>query len=530
MALEVLGISGRGYDFTFVKISTYINPSDYSKQVRLVIKVLLKSKSKEFSNPIHIYFQSNHGIEIQDKILDRSRKTIDKRYLRRIGADKNKKVSIPFEIASKNIIKGEKNRLRVEIIPDSDKMLEEIRKKKLENKAEITCGLMLDIVIKNEGIEKESLLKRLLGWSRFAWKFHFKVWSMTEDLEPVKALSAQTEEHESQEVYFTNQVDEIQMFLMIPKELVESHGQIVAHPGGDAVHITTRRDRNTFLISEEDQKVRDRISEEDQKVRDRISEEDQKVRDRIVEWVEEGSMTISWGYGQTGSMSREAIVEHRRAHPKAWTSLIFATLIAMMAIDFLPRNFICPMIDLCSSKPQSVQWLTMLPTIVIPVLFVSGYIIINIYNFSFYELRKKTLANYLRDFSLVLVGSTVAMFISIPVFIQLNETITLSENLILFAVVIIIIVYILSASEELREIRERKVRIKETERIPHLIFRFVVQIIGTSIVVLLWTRLANLEMNFLIPLSYVYATVIGLPLTRHLFRRSEISNPDSDFI
>ena len=98
---------------------------------------------------------------------------------------------------------------------------------------------MIDTVILNEGIEEEPTWKNLLGLSQFAWKFHFKVWSMSEDLEPIEPI-------------FSSTTNSVQMFLVIPKALIKSHGQIVAHPGEESMHIMIMRDINTFITSEKE--------------------------------------------------------------------------------------------------------------------------------------------------------------------------------------------------------------------------------------------------------------------------------------
>lgn len=503
MALELLGISGQGYEFSFVKISTYIDPFDYSKQIRLVIRAFFTAE--EFSNPIYLYFQSNKEIQVSSKeILDRSKRTTDKRYSERIGADKSKKCSAPLEIEDVNTVKGEKNRIRIEIVPSREKMLEVLKEVLPESSGKITSGFIVDIIVKNEGIEKESFLKSVAGWSRFAWKFHFKVWSITEDMEPIKAISPQREGN-SKDIYFTNSVDEIQMFVMIPRDLVESHGQIIAHPGGDTVHIVTVRDKNTFLISEENE----------------------EIQNRIREWVGEGSMAISWTYGQTGSMSREVIVEHRRAHPKAWTSLIFATLSVIMIMDISPEA-LCHIVEKTNGEPFT--WCITLPKYTVLFLFVLAYLIINIYNFSFYELRKKTFTNYLKDFSLIIAGSLIVMFISTPVISQFIEETSNSEKLVLFAFIVIGVVSVLNLWNENKEIRKGNIRIKEAEITFHLTARLIVQILGVLTAVFLSTRLTDLTVDPIILFTYIHATVIGLPLVKNYMKKSDHQEPDSDFI
>ena len=53
--LEILGISGRGYDFKWVKITIYLNPFDYSEKIRLLLKAVFEPVDSDFSDPIYIH-------------------------------------------------------------------------------------------------------------------------------------------------------------------------------------------------------------------------------------------------------------------------------------------------------------------------------------------------------------------------------------------------------------------------------------------------------------------------------------------
>jgi hypothetical protein len=85
---EILGISGEEYEFKRVKITVYLDPNDYSEQIRLLIKIILEPTAC-FSKPIHIHLQNNREIKIKDdEILNKSEKIKNLKYLEGIGTDK----------------------------------------------------------------------------------------------------------------------------------------------------------------------------------------------------------------------------------------------------------------------------------------------------------------------------------------------------------------------------------------------------------------------------------------------------------
>jgi hypothetical protein len=263
---------------------------------------------------------------------------------------------------------------------------------------ETKFGFMIDTIIQNEGIEEEPLWKDLLGLSQFAWRFHFKVWSMMENLEPIESL-------------LTKSSEEGQMFLVIPRILFKSYGQIVAHPGEEAMHVMTIKDKNTFLLSENSE------------------EQAEERRERTEYWFEEGAVAISWEHGQTGSMSREAVVEHRQAYPKVWTLLTVFFLVSVLLMIPLQQEFFpchqeipgpqeefLPLIEFYCLESFFYQG-----CIFLIILFILCYCTTNIHNYSFYELRRMSITNHLNILLEVFAFPLIAVIVFISLFYQSSD-------------------------------------------------------------------------------------------------------------
>lgn len=510
ITFEILGISGKGYDFEEVKITIYLDPVNYSKQIRLLIKAVFRSIDIDFSDPIYIYLQSNRKIEIKNKeILDISERFENEKYSERIGAGESMRDTTPLKIKQPiNRIIGENNRIAIELEPqkdEMDKIVKEIEIKQKENQdiSKPKFGFLVDTIIQDEGIEKESLWKRLVGWSNFAWRFHFKVWSLIENIEPIEPIPLETGKRESgRESSFLNPSEHVQMFLVIPTDLFRSYGQIVAHPGEESMHIMTIRDKNTFIFAEKNK------------------EEQEIWEKRVKAWVEEGAMAISWEYDQTASLSREAVVEHGQAYPRVWALLTFAFLLSVLVMSIFPQRFLCSLIDICTSAEKNLPpWI-----IVFLVLFVFAYFIANIYNFSFFELKKITGTKFLMIF---LAISMLSLIVSIPLIINIGSFPEKFRGLTIYAFIIIVAVTALSLLKENQEIKIGKIKIRENEKISYLVTRTLVQFSAVFIAVLISTQFIDPEAItltrdlFISLLSYVYGIVVGMEsgpiLIKHVF-------------
>ncbi len=378
--LEVLGISGRGYDFKWVKITIYLNPFDHSEKIRLLLKAVFEPVDSDFSDPIYIHLRSTREIKIEThEILDKTEKAVERFYRKRIGADELIGEAIPLKIKYFRKYEAEKdNRIAIEIIPDKGKMDETMGVRK--SMKIMGFSFMTDAIIRNVGIEKEPLLKRLFGLSKFAWRFQFKVWSMAETLESIGSFFSKNGNQDIYyETFFANPTEHLQIYLVIPRDLTKSDGQIVAHPGEENMHIITRRDINTFLLSEK---------KEDEEI-------EEKSKKRIRAWVEEGAKAISWSYGKTSALSRVTEVEYKPTGLVSWTPLAFVTVLFTFATILLQ---VAPSISL-QAKEFWVAW---------PLLFCFSYFYTNLNRFSFYELKKKS---SLKFFIMLLRISILSFFV-----------------------------------------------------------------------------------------------------------------------
>ena len=134
---EILGISGKGYEFKDVKITIYLDSIDHSKQIRLLIRAVFEPQV-DFFNPIRIYLQSNREIRIKNgEVIDKSKKIESTKYRERIGVLELVKKAIPLEMKLPIVhVTGENNRITIEIKPrkEMNNHLKRIREEKEKNK------------------------------------------------------------------------------------------------------------------------------------------------------------------------------------------------------------------------------------------------------------------------------------------------------------------------------------------------------------------------------------------------------------
>jgi uncharacterized protein YjbJ (UPF0337 family) len=543
ITFEILGIAGEEYEFKWVKITIYLDPLNHSEQIRFLIKIVLEpsdlSSKDNFSEPIHIYLKSNREIKIKNgEILNKSQKIQNVTYQEGIGADKIVKKANVLRMEPDIVNKtGEDNRISIKITPKKEEMkknfqeikemikykkknrryrrriwrfqeiIEERREKIKEYEGKIKeyegkikeyegkikeyegkikeyegkikeyegkyepetkFGFMIDTVIQNEGIEEEPFWKNLLGLSQFAWKFHFKVWSMMEYLEPIEHIATKSSE-------------KVQMFLVVPKSLFKSYGQIVAHPGEESMHSMTKKDKNIFLLSENYE-----------------GKNREKTKERIDYWFEEKAMASSWEHGQTGSMSREAVVEHRKAYPRSLTILTVVFLGLILGMEPLLEKLPKETADSYSGWP-----------IFLMVLFAFLYFLANIHNYSFYELKKKGLKKFLTDFLTTFVKSLIVIFVGFAIFNNLIGQNIENKEITLFSV-LVMCVFIITIFTEIKKIEKEDPNIKGNKMIFYLIIRLAIQLSSIALAVFLFTNLKPVVDYPFIFFCYVYAVVLGL--------------------
>lgn len=475
--LEILGIFGKGYELKFVKPTVYLHPSDYSKKIRLIMKVIFKSNNGDFSNPLYIYLQSDKKIYIASSdVFNISHKLIDVRYLEGIGADRAERAR-PLKIGHPiELISGESNSIIIKITPNMEEISQTRRKQIIEDTENMLFGFMIDTIIENEGIEKESLWKQLIGLSRFAWRFQIKLWSFAENIYPFHVISSLTEGkyHKGKSYSVINTTDEIQTFLVIPRGLIESLEQVAVIPGIQISHNMTKKDRGVFLSSEKKE----------------------KHKERILEWVEEGASAFSWSYGFTATTSGKIAIEHQPARLTSWSPLTFTTILFTLAsiiLQVLPQP----------SAQMKYFWITW------PILFCLSYFYTNLRRFSFYELRKKNNLKFLRMFLRISILNCLAilLFILIPSdFLQGVEF----KASIIFAFLILTIGGVLTYLVQNRKIGIKYTDIYAIKKIPSLLMRTFSKIFWISVMVLVGIWLLDLDWNsFLLFFSIVY-TVLAM--------------------
>jgi hypothetical protein len=326
------------------------------------------------------------------------------------------------------------------------------------------------------------------------------------------------------------------MFLVVPKSLFKSYGQIVAHPGEEAMHIMTIRDRNTFLLSEINEKENEEKIKEGEK--------------RVKSWFEKGAMAISWEHGQTGSMSREAVVEHRQAYPKLWTLLIVGFLVC--ALGMIPiQNIFFPLIE--EKKPEAIQEKELEAiqekesqtdkekepcleecdlkksfhrvkkfyfqgSILLIILFILFYFIVNIYNYSFYELGKVTITKYLDIFLGTIISSIVTIIIGGFLFKNPIDFLEKLRYPMIAAIIIIVFTIIGSILKENKSIKKKDVKIFKEKKNQYLFLMIITQCSAVLSVVILWSLLLRFDFYFILLFPYIYAVVIGLETGKYLIK------------
>lgn len=405
--LEILGITGRGYELKLVKPTVYIHPSDYSKKIRLMVRVIFKSNNGDFSNPFYIYLKSNNKIHASsEEIFDLSHKLIDRRYSEGIGMDLNKRVIFPLKISHPIELRfGNGNTIIIKVVPDIKKMSQTLKEQMIEDTKEILFEFMIDAIIENEGIETDLLWKQLLGLSRFAWKFQITLWNLAENMYQHTGadLLIKENQHEKESCSVINVTDRIHVFFVIPKDLIESVSQMVTIPGADTSHPMTRRDKD-ILLSTEKRKRHKR---------------------RIMEWVEEGARAFSWKYDFTATRSREIVVEHLPARLTSWSLFTSTTILFTLASIMLQILRITP-------TQEKYFWM------IWPVLFCFSYFYTNLKRFSFFELGKKKNLKFL---AILLRTSFLGFFVILLLLLppkSLLQEVGLVDSIILAFVISII--------------------------------------------------------------------------------------------
>jgi hypothetical protein len=357
--LELVGVLAPEFDIEFFKTTIWMHPHGLDSKAKLVLKMCLKYKTEngiesEESGKVQIFFKRDSKLSIEEIYDERNR--LNQEYLTKMGSKyrignssnkKEKEVSevILVENIPPNVVEEISSRTE-----DKEFIRVELKLKPFSRKG--TGIMLISMIVSGKIVEKESILKRLIGISRFAWRFQYKLWSHKESI----PLFAKGTIHEC---------GEAQIYVIIPKKFFISKGHISLTPGGDQMHTIGKSDIDLLT---------------------KFSEEDRRKED--LKWTEKGSCGISWG-GSTNvmSLSREVCIEHLEAFPRATTvfflfSFWVAIATALGIIYYEGKDFAA--FDL------------LFPGLVFVGSSISLYFFINLRNYSFYELGFPSLARTLQ--------------------------------------------------------------------------------------------------------------------------------------
>ena len=378
-SLQLLGVSATGFKIDFLKISIWLHPDGLHDRARLLLKICLKydEKKKNVTNlknhKIKVFFKGESCLRIQD-LFDESDK-LNQEYLGNIGSEysvdgkieKRKETEI---IVIKNLPSIHAKDKSYEVMSEGDIPIELEFDPFSKEKAGM---LMISMILRGEIIDREHIFKRLVGISRFAWRFQFRMWGQKEHAFPGEADLGSCQE--------------AQTYVIIPEIFFKSKGHLSLSPGGDQMHIIGRSDIPVYTKSLEGEK---------------------KEKDST--WMKPGSCGISWGGARNiMSISRDICVEHPEAFPRALTVLFLIQFWAALAfgigtIWYRGESFTSG--DLVA------------PGIFFLILSIISYFWVNIKNYSFYELNFPGSTRFLHRTLSIL---TTCVLSSVTFFTLVNE-------------------------------------------------------------------------------------------------------------
>ena len=373
--LELLGVSTPDFEIDFLKTTIWLHPKGLDNKARLMLKMILRydEKKKEDTKPkeIEIYFKVKSGLEVGDLYDEKDK--LSRKYLEKIGSEyvvdeKDAKMEkiLAGKIAIENIPPDSKKGQTYEMTSEEHVEI----KLKIKPFSEESFSknriwiLMVSMILNGKIIEKESILKRLIGVSRFAWRFQYKIWGHKECTPSFSESSIK-------------QCKEAQVYVVIPTKRFISKGHLTLISGGDQTHTISKSDIHLFTES---------------------LTGDKKKKDS--EWMEDGSCGISWGFAKNiMSLSRDICIEHHEAFPRATTAFFLVSFWVALAMGMG--------IILYKGESFSANDL-IFPGLVFLGTSISLYFWINLKNYSFYELGFPGQTRTLQGFFIILATCVVA--------------------------------------------------------------------------------------------------------------------------
>jgi hypothetical protein len=357
--IEILGISIEGYEILHFVSTFFLSEKNPKNIVRIGFKVIFKKLDKEVGKEqreveMKIFLKLNPISKIYNE-KDISYKLKEETYKKGIGVKYEKVTPAKItkietdELSSSDFDLKTKKLLNHQAIKINLKM-----DNKNNNEEGNFLGILIRVDIENEGIESESLLKRAMGLSKYAWNFHTCLWGEHENAYP----------HGGRNV---NPCEEIQTFLILPEILYKSFGQINVLPGAYSIHTVKNRDVDSLSLEPPETPGEEKGKSEKKEVR---------------EWYKAGGFMINWRFEKTHRMSREVIVEHIESFPRLSMLFLICSLLSVMSICLFSEDIHREFFD-----GTTYTTFRILSIFVVSIVILFIYILINLKNYAFHEIR-----------------------------------------------------------------------------------------------------------------------------------------------
>ncbi len=452
--IEILGISLEGYEIKHVVSTFFLSEENPKKIIRVGLKVIFKEEDKKnekkqekIEMKIFLKLNPNSRVHNEEDISYKLEKEV---YKKGIGAEYEQVIpakiseikteelsSNDLDLKTKRPFSHQTIKINFEINNKSDG----------HNKEANVFGILIRADIENEGIESESLLKRAMGLSKYAWNFHTSLWGEYENAYP----------HSGRNI---NSSEEVQTFLIVPDALYKSFGQINVLPGAYSIHIVKNKDVDSLSLERSTN----------------TSEEEEKTeKEKIGKWYKVGSLLIDWQFGKTHRMSREVIVEHIESFPRLSMLFLIFSLLFLMSIctfseDIYERFFAKTSEDICeelftqipkdvdkelfteileniceglfaeTSHGTSYTTFRVFLIFIVSTAILFIYMLINLRNYAFHEIKAPDeIASYIYYSCLLVVISFIPSSIFLSEGIE-NEFFTIFESIEYPATIIIILI------------------------------------------------------------------------------------------
>ena len=291
--LELQGIYAPMCEISFLKMSIFHHPREFGKEIRLVFNIILKApthtSAARLPEELEIFMNASPGVEIIG-IEDLSHK-LDREHMINIGAVRITNIpkngeeiqrKFPYHFDSKS------GSIKINLeLADRD------REKNAEIEEEMRGMIFFALHLKGNFLEEDPWWKKLLGLSKYAWKFSYTFWSHG-DRDLIRAQSI-------------GECKEAQVFIVIPRKMISTIDRVFSMPGIDQLHEITKQD---IVASCE------------------FESEEEKIKN-IKEWIEPGSFSLAWWIPATLKLSKKIITGHLDAFSPSIVTLGFCFFILL---------------------------------------------------------------------------------------------------------------------------------------------------------------------------------------------------------